>query len=64
MKWIDVNERLPEIGERVLVYCRSQGVQICYKGFCDNSELWLMAYDSSVAYLNISHWMELPEPPQ
>lgn len=62
-KWISVKHRLPEVGERCLVYCYSQGVQMCYRGLKNGDTKWLMAFDCSEAYLNITHWKYLPEIP-
>lgn len=61
MRWRSVKDELPAIGERVIVYCESQGVQNCY---LDIKRQWCFNYDSQKAYLNITHWMSLPEPPK
>ena len=63
MEWIDVNTKLPFLGERVLIYCKSQGIQICYRGNHNSKPSWMMAFDMSKAELNITHWMKLPNFP-
>lgn len=61
-EWIKVTpETLPGQGERVLVFCESQGIQMCYLNI---NNKWLMAYDSSDAHLNITHYQRLPELPK
>jgi len=63
-KWINVEDRLPEIGEGVLAYCKSQGVQMCHRGYVDKKNVWVMSFDLSFANLNITHWQLLPELPK
>ena len=58
--WIKVTDRLPDLGERVIVFCESQGSQLCYLG---HENVWHVTYNGSVAYLNITYWMPLPESP-
>lgn len=57
MEWINVNDRLPEDGESVLIW-DNESVEIA----THNSGLFewqgLILADSSV-----SHWQPLPEPP-
>ena len=63
-KWISVEERLPESGERVL---------IMFKPFEDDENIsigWLTksgfdCYDDSVYFFrSVTHWMPLPEAPK
>jgi hypothetical protein len=63
-EWVSVDERLPEIGERVLVFCQSQGTQMCYRGYHNHGISWMMVYNMSKAELNITNWMPLPPLPQ
>jgi hypothetical protein len=60
VEWISVNDRLPEIGDKVLIYCSSQGQLIAYLSY---EKQWIHVFDGSYLYLNITHWMPLPEPP-
>jgi hypothetical protein len=60
-KWISVEERLPEVAEKVLTY---NGNFV--------SENWLCTVASKVGRINVwaysegfvTHWMPLPEPPK
>ena len=64
-QWISVEEALPEPGQMVLVYCRSQ----MYK-----KHITVSTYTADYSYTrrcywsrrirNVTHWMPLPEPPK
>jgi len=58
--WIDVKDRLPERGHRVIVQDKNYGVQI---GWVTNTEKWVLAYQIPTKG-EVTHWMSLPEPPQ
>lgn len=50
--WIPCSERLPKVGEEVLVYSSSRGVVADY-------------YDRGIfGYGDVTHWMPLPELPK
>lgn len=60
MKWISVKDSLPEVGKKVLVYCKENkndyeigAYSDTYRGFFVR-QTW---------YENITHWMPLPQPP-
>lgn len=67
-KWIPVTERLPEVGEVVLIFCK---IGKMFVGYCrrlySGRFVWkiLTARDSTkeVTYI-ITHWMPLPEAPE
>ena len=63
-EWIDVKDKLPEIGERVLIYCNSQGIQICHRGYLNKKIVWLFSRDLGLAELNITQWQLLPNLPK
>lgn len=62
-KWVPVTERLPEYGERVLVF----GGVTMYVAYYDKNryggESW-HKLNSKSHYCNPTHWMPLPEPPK
>ncbi len=59
-EWISVKDRVPEEGERVLVYnptcSEKHRVDIEYRF---DRNFW----ESDGVYSYITHWMPLPEPP-
>lgn len=63
-EWISVKDRLPEDGQEILIYVTVPGnmpiqVATCIDG---DGELWL---DSGYSFGDdVTHWMELPEPPK
>ena len=64
-KWISVEERLPEVGQRVLVWCESRTtkkhvtVSTYMKDYSDKRGTYF-----SRRVRNVTHWMPLPEPPK
>lgn len=60
MNWINVKDRLPGIGERVLVDDAGYGIQI---GWLTVTKKWQLAYQMPT-FGEINHWMPLPEQPQ
>nr|DAP58850.1 MAG TPA: Protein of unknown function (DUF551) [Caudoviricetes sp.] len=51
-RWIPCSERLPAIGEGVLVYSRNSGMSVDY-------------YDRGLfGFVDVTHWMPLPELPE
>ena len=66
MKWISVEDRLPEKGRHVITYLvpswtddldyAKQKIQ-----FIEDSGMWSSMYDENYV---ISHWQPLPEPPK
>lgn len=53
-EWISAKDRLPEYGQKVLVYPSSYFVTLDKHGWTGNN--------GSMA--GITHWMPLPEPPK
>jgi hypothetical protein len=61
IKWIQIKERFPEIGERVLVYAKNgvhggHEIDIQYR---QCKEYW----NEQGLFCTITHWMPLPEKP-
>ena len=66
-EWISVEDRLPEIGTRVLLCGRYEGkgiIAYCAIGYFDGKtyrEHWGADINATAA---ITHWQPLPEPPE
>lgn len=65
-EWISVKDRLPDIEERVLVYMedlkdRDYFIQV---GYIDNKNKFNIGYRDEYSPEEVSHWMNLPEPPK
>lgn len=71
-RWISVDDRLPNIGERVFVYIprpdNHYNIEIAYiSEGNDDYPYWVLGDKSqfySTRFHYISHWMPLPEPPK
>lgn len=71
-RWISVDDRLPNINERVLVYIprpdNHNNIEIAYISVGDyDCPYWVLRDKSqfySTRFHYISQWMPLPEPPQ
>jgi hypothetical protein len=65
MEWIDVNDRLPEKGERVLIYGWEIGVCSCVAHLSTTGK-WVESTTSNrLMYADMcTHWMPLPKPPE
>jgi hypothetical protein len=63
-RWISVEERLPESGERVLIMFKPlEGEENISIGWLTKSGF--DCYDDSVYFFrSVTHWMPLPEPPK
>jgi hypothetical protein len=62
-EWISVEDRLPESGEKILVWCSVKGSW--FSGFFtkyDDFVIWAI-YEGSAISSNVTHWMPPPEPP-
>ena len=61
MDWINIKDKLPEEGQKVIYYFKETGISIGYyscKGGCDcfySHDGWLCD--------DVTHWMPLPKPP-
>ena len=58
-EWISVEERLPEVRQRVLLYSKHDGVNTGYRA----DEIGRFYVDKSYPY-RPTHWMPLPMPPK
>lgn len=62
MKWISVDDRLPERDTDVLVFGEHMNTQV---GFLFSSnELWFLTLMDMDEIVDVTHWMPLPEPPE
>ena len=58
-KWISVKDRLPKVGEHVLVFSPITGIKTDFIAFVENDE-----EDRFFRSGRVTHWMPLPEPPK
>ena len=58
-EWISVKDRLPSPVDSVLIVTRSGGVG---EGFHEKGKWWWITEDE--VYVEVTHWMPLPEPPR
>lgn len=75
-EWISVEDKLPEIGLDVLVYCKAQdadfsdfievSVRNLYKPtpWSDEEPAWGIRFIPFGGAFEVTHWMPLPEPPK
>lgn len=65
-RWIPVSERLPKIGERVIVYLANgwTGIACWFQMYTRKNGDPLWRNDSGAETHNVTHWMPLPEPQQ
>jgi hypothetical protein len=61
MNWISVKDRLPENGQRVMIY---NGIEIM-DGFnwWKEDDIFQNDYDQEFKKQEVTHWMKLPDPP-
>ena len=66
LKWISVEERLPEVDQPVMICAFGKSVgEGVYRGHDGFHHVWKM-YASSGTYWDdeVTHWMPLPQPPK
>lgn len=67
MKWISVEEEMPELGEVVLAYSLTDGIgiAIAYSDIDGPKMRWFYNEIVGGGWFHITHWMRLPsiEPP-
>lgn len=64
MEWISVNDRLPPIGKNVLLCFLSYGLNVG-EGERVNEDRWVQYRLGATIYKgNVTHWIQLPEPPK
>lgn len=60
MKWIDINEELPEDGPDILIHTDEGHIHLASKN--DNQFYYDSEFSEDIE--NITHWMPLPNPPE
>ena len=65
MKWISVKERLPKVGERVLLFSGVLQNELYEFDECEGKHYWYREeLDSAIFIKDNDYWMPLPEPPK
>lgn len=65
MEWISVNDRLPEVGVRVL--CARTQTSMAGTRYLDQTVGYITGgsrWSCRMDWINVTHWMPLPEPPK
>ena len=69
MKWISVDERLPDDFDGVLMYIKNDGYKWVHMGVYEGGQEWFI-YDERMDLMSlapeesVTHWMPLPDPPE
>lgn len=63
MEWIKIENQLPELNKKVLIYLSHGTIKVDerYKSLYKNQ---IGAWRNTYPDKNITHWMPLPEPPK
>ena len=62
-EWISVKDRLPNNGQRVLIYCKEiDEVQVGI--FVDQNKTFILFEMWNISIEHVTHWCEIPEPPK
>lgn len=65
MEWVKVSDKLPEPHKNVLVFDNDEGMTVAYYSQFVYFNLSVQGCFASGGQLyNVTHWMELPEPPK
>jgi hypothetical protein len=69
-EWIETNDELPEIGERVIVASGSNSRSMKFAQLAENENTedeytvsWIVDGGTVSGVSRFTHWMPLPEPP-
>lgn len=60
MKWKNAATEKPDADQIVLIYCEGKSEPVWLGYFDDEKSMW---YGEDGFSLQVTHWMELPEPP-
>lgn len=63
MKWIKIEDKLPEEGVNVLVYDETVGICVGCTYFCSWSHHPIGSFACDGCLFNVTHWMDLPPGP-
>lgn len=68
LRWVSVKDKLPEVDKQVLAYglepsnIHDDGLP--YKTAIYDGEDWISDHFCESSFVEVTHWMPLPEPPQ
>ena len=64
VRWINMDEDEPPLGQRVLVYRAQKPVEIMSMLYQDNEYWWRNDVDEIFKVYDNDYWMSIPEPPK
>ncbi len=64
MEWISVDDRMPQEGEKVLIYIPFRGVHLNYVSYVEGGKWFVPAMYGRNNITDVTHWLPLPEPPK
>lgn len=65
-EWISITDRLPEIGEDILIRVKCSSYYNVEQGLYKGNNEWINCWFSirNENLYRVTHWMPLPEPPK
>lgn len=64
LEWISVDDRSPDMETAVLTHLSNFGMEVDCMEYSDCGGLIWRGNSKQSPWIKITHWMELPDPPQ